>query len=133
MNGVLGALGASWAWNTGLIGYAIGGGAGVAGPSDWASAAVRTVLLILAAWRLSYMFVMEDGPWLVFTRFRGLRGIEVNERGEIVRQPHNGTAWFCINCMSMWVALWVPFMPPVVIVLLAMSAMVIWFRRHTVG
>lgn len=129
---LLGWLSASWTFNTGLVGLVLGSRANVAGPSEWASATVRSLLLVLVCWRVSYMLVMEDGPWLVFTRFRNLRGTETSPNHELLA-TRPGTAWACINCMSVWVALWLPFVPAWLVAFLGLSALVVWFRRHTIG
>lgn len=137
MNGVwdsvLGALGTNWAYNTGVLGlYVTGGNGGASVLTVWLSAAVRTMLLVVAIWRVSYMFVMEDGPWLIFDRLRRLRGTEVTPNHELVR-TRPGTAWSCINCMSIWVAMWLPFLWPPLVAIIALSGGAIWFRRHSLG
>ncbi len=66
----------------------------------------------LAAWRLAYMLVNEDGPWAVFARLRywaGLRSVAVrgeDDRVRVSRVASNTLAegLTCVWCVSIWTA-----------------------------
>lgn len=53
----------------------------------------RFVLAVLATWRLTHLFVAEDGPADVIVRLRRLLG-----------DSTAGRAMDCFHCLSMWFA-----------------------------
>lgn len=48
---------------------------------------------VLAVWRLTHLFVVEDGPWDILIRFRGALGSGF--WGKLIN---------CVYCLSVWVA-----------------------------
>ena len=52
--------------------------------------AFRFVLATFAVWRLTHLLAREDGPWVVFRRFR---------RGAVF-----GRMLACFYCLSIWVS-----------------------------
>lgn len=73
--------------------------------------ALEFVILALAAWRLAYMLVREDGPFAMFARLRrraGLTQIIVNgpHGPDIVWSASNTLAegLQCVWCVSIWTA-----------------------------
>ena len=80
------------------------------------------VVLALATWRLSYMLVMEAGPFDVFKRLRASTKL--------------GGLLECVFCMSVWVALglyalWLDTQWPVIV--LAVSGLGLGFDRYITG
>lgn len=75
--------------------------------------ALDFVILGLAAWRLAYMLVNEDGPGALLSRLRYRLGVRsVVTRGadgqpETSKVALNGLAelWLCVWCMSVWCSL----------------------------
>jgi hypothetical protein len=70
------------------------------------------VILALAAWRLAYMLVNEDGPGAVFSRLRyrlGVRSVVTRgndgqpEASKVGLKPWS-ELWLCVWCMSVWTA-----------------------------
>jgi len=62
------------------------------------------LILALAAWRLTSLFVNEDGPFEVFAKLRKILGVAYTPEGE----PY-GLNWFakglaCFRCASVWVS-----------------------------
>lgn len=66
------------------------------------------ILLGLATWRISSLFVNEDGPFRVFEKLRGYLDFDLNEQGKEV--PPNKVLGLlndllgCVWCLSIWVA-----------------------------
>lgn len=54
---------------------------------------MRVALLILATWRLTHLFVEEDGPWDFVAKLRKALGNSVA-----------GRAMDCFYCLSLWIA-----------------------------
>lgn len=65
--------------------------------------AVELVLLALACWRLSSLFVREDGPFDILAKFRYFIGVEFDEFSR--PKPRNVIAgiFSCVWCMSVWI------------------------------
>jgi hypothetical protein len=64
----------------------------------------------LATWRVSSLFVREDGPFFVFRLIRELAGMTHDENGQVVQIPDRFFAQLlsCVWCTSFWAALfWV--------------------------
>jgi len=59
---------------------------------DW----LRFTLGALATWRITHLFLVEDGPWQIFARIR-----------RSVRSDFFRSLLGCFYCLSLWVA--VPF------------------------
>jgi hypothetical protein len=55
--------------------------------------ALNIILAALAAWRLTHLFHVEDGPFRVFDRLRGL-----------MRKLGLGELMDCFYCVSLWMA-----------------------------
>jgi len=63
------------------------------------------ILVGLATWRISSLFVNEDGPFRVFEKLRCCLGFELNEHGEDVPpDTFLGQLFGCVWCLSVWVA-----------------------------
>lgn len=62
---------------------------------------VHFIIYALAVWRISNIFVREQGPWNVFEKLRDWSGIEYE--GMI---PSNliGSLLSCTWCFSVWIA-----------------------------
>ena len=74
-----------------------------------ASQPLSLILLSLAIWRLSYMFVWEDGPFDILETFRekiGVRYTVDNDRQAASGMPLWRTTvvdvFLCVYCMSVW-------------------------------
>lgn len=103
---------------------------------------LNLLILALAAWRLAYMLVEEDGPGYIFLRFRRWLGIIETEkqtpsgmRPERLARNWVGTLFICVNCMSIWTAalcyglLLTPLAP--VVYVLATSGLALWGHSYT--
>jgi len=67
----------------------------------------------LAAWRLAFMLVKENGPGNIFQEMRRHLGVEtVNEYGNPVCDEQDATfgMFCCVFCMSVWCAALVRFL-----------------------
>jgi len=71
---------------------------------------VRFVLTALVTWRLTHLFVAEDGPADVIVRLRRLLGDSVA-----------GRAMDCFYCLSVWIAL-----PLTFVVTRTIDALLVW-------
>lgn len=73
-----------------------------------------TTLLVmgLAAWRVTSLFVRESGPLDIFCRIREFSGITHDEHGHVLMIPDRALAqlFSCMWCCSVWVGLfWLVF------------------------
>lgn len=68
------------------------------------------------------MLVSESGPWNILDKLR----LILYKLGVV-------GLFQCVWCMSIWMALVLPFMPMVVVVVLATSALAILFNKLIVG
>ena len=75
--------------------------------------ALDFVILALAAWRLAYMLVNEDGPGAIFSRLRyrlGVRSVVTRGNDGQPEASKVATNWLaegltCVWCVSIWTAL----------------------------
>lgn len=63
------------------------------------------IILILATWRISSLFVNEDGPFDMFARLRALVGIRYNELSNAYSTNVLAGLFNCLWCFSVWVGL----------------------------
>lgn len=74
-------------------------------------AALRVLVVGLAAWRVAHLLVVEDGPWGVLRRVRVWVGAEVDLASEAVERLPGGPQGFiaqllaCVWCLTVWTAL----------------------------
>jgi hypothetical protein len=54
---------------------------------------IRSVLAVLATWRVTHLLASEDGPADIVVRFRALLGRSIF-----------GQLMDCFNCLSLWIA-----------------------------
>lgn len=89
---------------------------------------VQMIVVGLAAWRISSLFVDEEGPFRIFEKIRELSGIKNNEVIVIIPDNILGQLLGCVWCLSVWVTIPVWFLykwePEVVYVIAAMSVAV---------
>jgi len=62
------------------------------------------LLAILATWRLTYLFVLEDGPFNIFSAFRDKIGVEYDNFGNVSGKNMIAKLFACFWCASIWVA-----------------------------
>ena len=62
------------------------------------------IVLALATWRISYMLVVEQGPYNIFDKLRHRVGVQHLEDGTPFAHNTWGELFTCVWCMSMWVA-----------------------------
>lgn len=103
---------------------------------------LQGIVLALAAWRLSSLFVAESGPFKVFQRIREAVGIQHDADGHIAVAPETLLAGIlgCVWCLSLYigviVALCALLWPVVTFWLalpLALSAAAIWIDSKVVS
>lgn len=65
------------------------------------------VIISLATWRTSNLFVLEDGPFHVLRALREAAGIEHDEEGQILLIPDKNMPKIlsCVWCFSLWAGL----------------------------
>lgn len=63
------------------------------------------LILILAAWRVSSLFVNEDGPFGMFAKLRAAAGINYDEYSNAYSTTFWGGLFNCLWCFSVWVGL----------------------------
>lgn len=61
-------------------------------------------LLVLVTWRLTSLFVEEDGPLDMFARFRSFTGVYYDEYSNKLGRNLLSKALLCFWCFSLWVA-----------------------------
>src|SRR6266404_2410466 len=66
--------------------------------SDDAGVGIRFVVAVLATWRITHLLAIEDGPAGVIARLRTR-----------LNQSFAGNLMDCFGCMSLWVAMLLPF------------------------
>ena len=61
-----------------------------------------TILIGLAAWRISWFFYSEDGPFGIAKKIRRLIGFDEKDQAP---QTFLGELFDCVWCMSIWAAM----------------------------
>lgn len=66
---------------------------------------IEILILGMATWRVSSLFVREDGPWFIFRKIREAVGISHDGWGKIFAVPDTLAAGMlsCLWCCSVWV------------------------------
>ncbi len=69
------------------------------------------VVMALATWRISALFVHDDGPFDCFKRLREAAGVEHYDDGSHVSNCYKGLAKIltCVWCVSVWVGIFAVF------------------------
>ncbi len=98
---------------------------------------VQTLLIGLAAWRLSALLSYERGPFDIFQRFRNLLGYTHDDSGvpsswpdgwrEILSCPWCLSPWMAAACYGLWV--W----QPLIVVVIAAATIVVVVERWNHG
>jgi hypothetical protein len=98
------------------------------------------ILLALATWRVTSLFVSEAGPFEVFAKLRHKIGVRYDERSIPYGTNVVANAFSCIWCLSFWTSIvaTIPLTPYIVwwqypIVVLAMNATVIVINKLVGG
>lgn len=67
--------------------------------------------MALATWRISALFVHDDGPFDAFKRLREAVGVEHYDDGSHVQNCYKGLAKLltCVWCVSVWVGIFAVF------------------------
>lgn len=63
------------------------------------------IVLILATWRISSLFVNEDGPFGLFSFIRYGVGVKYDEHSQPYSNNVIGSLLSCVWCFSFWVGL----------------------------
>ena len=63
------------------------------------------LVLALATWRFTSLFVREDGPFNMFRKLRESFGITHDENGQVLMVPDRAKLLSCMWCFSMWTGL----------------------------
>ena len=68
---------------------------------------IQLPMVVLAAWRVAVLLVLEAGPWDVFLRLRTLMGIGHDDSGAPSAWPEDppGSLFVCVWCLSFWTTL----------------------------
>lgn len=64
---------------------------------------ITLLILILATWRISLLFVNEDGPFGMFEWLRYWTGVKYNEKREPFGTGLISDILSCVWCLSVWV------------------------------
>jgi hypothetical protein len=62
-------------------------------------------VLALATWRISNLFVNEDGPFMIFAEIRRLVGITYDMSSEPLADNELARLFTCVWCFSVWLGL----------------------------
>lgn len=74
--------------------------------------ALAFLILCLAAWRMTSLLVVEDGPYDMFSRIRKAVGVYYDEYSTPQGKNVVSRALICIWCFSVWVATAAAFFSP---------------------
>lgn len=69
------------------------------------SFAIWFVLLSLATWRVTSLFVNEAGPFEVFAKLRHKIGVRYNERSLPYGTNVVANAFLCVWCLGFWISI----------------------------
>lgn len=92
---------------------------------------IQIIVLLLATWRITSLFVSESGPFFVFRKIRTLSGIAHDELGGVAMIPDTlfaqivSCAWCCsVYVGAFWTLLYVllPLIAPWLALPFALSA-----------
>jgi len=62
------------------------------------------IIVILACWRITSLFVHEAGPWDIFSRLREWAGLEYDAAGQVIDSRHKLLEVLaCVWCLSLWI------------------------------
>lgn len=91
---------------------------------------LQAAIVGMATWRISNLFVKENGPWRIFEKLRTKSGHkELLTGGTLVPDTNLAQALDCVWCFSVWatVPIWFLYIlsPDVVFILAAMSMAVL--------
>lgn len=96
------------------------------------------LIAALATWRLTTLFVNEDGPFDLLVKFRSFIGIKWNAQSEPYGTNFLAEAFTCVWCLSIWIgALMAIFIAPSItwypVYVLALSAAAIMIEETING
>ncbi len=63
------------------------------------------IILALATWRISNLFVNEDGPFMIFAELRRLAGVVYSPMSEPLADNELAKLFICVFCFSIWLGL----------------------------
>ncbi len=63
------------------------------------------LFIVLAVWRLTSLFVREDGPFDIFARLRRYFGVYYDNESVMTGNNVMAEALICVWCFSVWVSL----------------------------
>lgn len=63
------------------------------------------LILTLATWRISNLFVNEDGPFMIFAELRRLAGVTYGIESEPIADNEAAKLLTCTFCFSIWLGL----------------------------
>lgn len=63
------------------------------------------IILTLAVWRVSNLFVNEDGPFMLFAELRRLAGVTYDFESEPIAETEPAKLFSCVFCFSVWLGL----------------------------
>lgn len=63
------------------------------------------IILSLATWRISNLFVNEDGPFMMFAKIRELAGVVYSPMSEPLADNELAKLFTCVWCFSIWLGL----------------------------
>jgi hypothetical protein len=66
---------------------------------------IEFIILGLATWRLSNLFVYEDGPFDIFGKIRYIIGVRYDERSSPFGTNVIASGLSCVWCTSMWIGI----------------------------
>jgi hypothetical protein len=64
---------------------------------------VELIVIALAVWRISSLFVREDGPRDILGKFRAIIGIKFDEYNQPYSTNSLAELFSCVWCLSLWV------------------------------
>jgi len=60
------------------------------------------IILILATYKISHLFALEDGPFEILSKFRDWAGVSYSEHSVMQGTNEFSKGLICLNCNSMW-------------------------------
>lgn len=88
---------------------------------DW----LPYLVVCCATWRLTHLFMYEQGPWNTILKLRRHFGVRHDQDGHPLAWPE-GSLFECFLCFSVWTAIVMVVLPWWVSVPFAASAIAIW-------